>query len=684
MNVSRESVRAIARGGAVSIGLRALCVAALCTLGSCSSAPEPKARKVEPIVRDTPLALRGTVGSEVTIIGIQPTLVSGYGLVVGLQGTGGQPLNQALQATMERIAAQNLVSKATDLGDYSALTNKSPRDLLRDPNVCVVVVQAAIPPGSPKGGRFDVTVRAINGSSLEGGVLWTTELRFGQPSTFGQVQARQIGIARGPIFVNPFLEKGDESVVTEKNSPEVSDFNLQAGRVLGGGLVTEPLGIELVTDSPSYVRARAIAAAINSRFPEAPGDRSPTARGLSGGNFESGSGGRIEVRVPITYRTNPEEFLRIMQGVQIDPNSPEEYARRYVAAMKAEPALADDLSYCLEGLGPKSLPFLREVYNYDEPVPQMAALRAGVGLNDAMATPTLMELARNAATSTIRLQAITLLGDAKAGPQTDLALQDLLDENELLVRISAYEALAKRAERNEFARRLELRRPDPDQIITNISPAAVEDAAMLSFAPSIQGVERNCIGCGTGRSPKFILDVIPFGEPLVYVTQQGFPRIVLFGSAFTLQKPLLVSAWSNRFILTADAPTDSIRVSYKISQTARAFRGTVPDDLRNLIEYMSRDTTPEDPRPGLGFRFSEVVGALYAIYRDGATQAAFATERDRLLAAVMSATRAEGVRQRPETSRDVENVIVLNRPAPAKVEPAEPGSLVQPIPPKDK
>jgi len=672
MNAWHETGRARALLGPLSIAAAALAL----TVGACSSGPETKAKRVEPVVRDVSPALRGTIGSEVTILGIQPTLVSGYGLVVGLNGTGGQPLNEALQATMERDAGLNGVTMGSELGPNNPVSGKSPRELLRDPNVAVVLVQAAIPPGSAKGSRFDVSVRAMNASSLEGGTLWTTELRFGPPGTFGQVQSRKIAEARGPIFVNPFLE--EEQIQGETLA---SDFNLEVGRVLGGGAVTEPLEIELVMDSPSYLRARTIVAAINSRFPEAPGDRGPTARGLSGGNYDTGRGGRLAVQIPVAYRTNSDEFLRILQGVQIDPNSPEEYCRRYVAALKAEPALADELSYCLEGIGPKALPFLRELYNSDERSPQLAALRAGVGLNDAMATPTLMELARSGPEPT-RIVAISLLGAARAGPRTDLALQALLNENGLLVRIAAYEALALRAERNEFARRLELRRPGPETAPMDWSTAAVQDAAMMSFAPSIQGVERTCIGCGMGRPPKFILDVVPFGDPLVYITQQGLPRIVLFGATPGVSKPVLATAWSNRLVFTADSPTDEIRVSYKRSQSARAFHSTAPDDLKELIEFLARDTTPEDPRPGLGLRFSEVVGALYALYRDGGTAAAFATERDRLLATIMAASKADGIRQRPETTGDTENVIVMQRQAPKPNQTAEPGSLVKPLEPK--
>jgi len=55
--------------------------------------PVPKARITTPtVVRDLPSQLRGTIGAEARIIGNTPTMVSGIGFVVGLDGTGGLTL----------------------------------------------------------------------------------------------------------------------------------------------------------------------------------------------------------------------------------------------------------------------------------------------------------------------------------------------------------------------------------------------------------------------------------------------------------------------------------------------------------------------------------------------------------------------------------------------------------------
>ena len=230
---------------------------------------------VEPVTvqpaRDIPTLLRGTVGAEASFSGVEPVLVSGYGLVVGLNGTGGDVLPDSIRTTMEREMGLLGIGKA---GDYrgTAIDGVTPQQLLRDKSVAVVLVQAAIPPGSPAGANFDCYVRAINASSLEGGNLWTTELRIGDASTFGQVQTRGLARARGPVFINPFSEPGREDTGVSR----------LVGRVLDGGVVTNPLQIGMTLNTPSFQLVRSVTSAINSRFPEQPGDGGPVARGQIG------------------------------------------------------------------------------------------------------------------------------------------------------------------------------------------------------------------------------------------------------------------------------------------------------------------------------------------------------------------------------------------------------------------
>lgn len=639
---------------------------AAASIPSCGSSPKPRPRSVTPVVREVPTLLRGTIGAEASVFGAEPVLVSGLGFVVGLNGTGGGQIPDRIAATMEREMGLQGIGKA---GDFTGtpLDGLTPRQLLRHPDTAVVLVQAAIPPGLPKGSTFDVYVRALNATSLEGGRLWSTDLRFGPASVFGSVQTQRLGSARGAIFVNPFAEPGKKNATV---SPTV-------GRVLEGGTVTSPLELALILDNPSFSRARSIVEAIKNRFPEGPGDEGSIARGLSGGNESSGAGGRIALRVPARYRERPADFLSLVRYLQVDQSSPEEYARKYVEGLKSDPVLAEPLSYCLEGIGEKAIPFLRAAYDYPERLPRLAALRAGSRLGDVQAAEALVGLARTGKAAD-RVDAIRLLGDLDAGPTVDLALRALLSEKELVIRVASYEALAKRSERTQLARlvaQAQARAQTPGQ---EISWNQLELLSQSSLPGGVQGVQRELM------PGKFVLDLVPGGDPLIYITQQGRPRIVLFGDPL-LVRPLLVSAWSDRLLLAADNENDPIRLYYRNPKTEQPLQMNVPPLLSSVVPLFAHKTTPEEPSPGLDLTYSETVGALYAIHQSGGTPAAFATERDRLLAELTSAAQSPETKDRPETPADKEQVVVFDKPVvnPGAPAPKDEGPKIVPLEPTD-
>ncbi|MBX3409114.1 MAG: flagellar basal body P-ring protein FlgI [Phycisphaeraceae bacterium] len=634
-----------------ALSLRCLVALSLClsaaALWACGGKkpPRPVQVNVTPM-NDVPPLLRGTIGAEVNFLGIEPVLVSGYGLVVGLNGTGGDVLPDNIAATMEREMGLMGIGRAGE-AKGTAVEGKSPRQLLRDRNVAVVLVQAAIAPGSPAGATFDVYVRAINASSLEGGTLWTTDLRIGGPSAFGQAQARTIAKARGPIFINPFAEPGKETAGVTRN----------AGRILDGGAVSNPLQIEMVLLNTSFQRARTIVSAINSRFPEGPGDPGPTARGRSGPEIGSTAGGTIALRVPTRYRTQASDFLQLIRHVRVDQTGQEQFARRCVEAVKAEPYLADSVAWALEAIGQKALPFARELYEYPELAPRMAALRAGARLGDPQTAPHLRLLARTSH-GAVRVKAIELLSEVDAGPSVDMALRDLLSDPDLVVRVAAYEGLAKRAERVQYARLTRMQQSNRDPGAPRLSPTHLEMLAGREFpGNTVQGIERRVI------EGKFLLDLVPFGEPLVYVTQQGRPRIVLFGEDVSLARPAVVSTWSDRLMIVTDQGDDTVRIYYQDAQGNRPVttqaRGLEP--LDRLITMMARRPVMGDPRPGLNMSYSEVVGAIYAVCSGGGSPAAFTTETDRLKAQLLSAVATLSVPERPETESD-RDVVVLRQP----------------------
>lgn len=586
--------------------------------------PIPKQQTSRPtIMRDLPSALRGTVGAEARIVGTEQTLISGIGFVVGLNGTGGLTIPEQYAAHLERMMGLNGVTVANDESN-SLIARKSPRELLRDRNTAAVIVQAAIPAGAREGESFDLYVRAINATSLEDGQLWTTEMRIGPPSAFGDPQARILAKARGPIFLNPFAEPGGQ----------FDGITRDVGRVLDGVTVTFPTKIQIILDNPSHQRARQIVSAVNSAFPSTRADYDQTARGQD----ES----TILVQIPRRYLERREEFVNLLSHVTIDQSYPEIYARKYATTLNSEPYLAGDMSWCLEALGERAIPFLNDLYSHPEAAPRLASLRAGAALGDSRVVKPLRKIAMDP-NSRYRTDAMSLMSTIHESMLVDTTLRELLDSPELSIRVEAYENLMERALRARKLRIAQMFDSNSQGVRTTTSQIDILSRVWIPTDP-IRGVGRTLV------EGKFFLDIVPFGEPLIYVTQQQEPRIVLFGEDLSLNRPLLASAWSDRLMLVADDSNSPIRMYYRNDQTrTTSTMDEVPERLPDLIKLFAHTPTPEDPRPGLGMSYSQVVGALYQIYSDRGVAAAFTTEEDRLLADLLTSARSEEVTMRPES-----------------------------------
>jgi len=596
------------RRTAIRTTLLAIQAGALLALGAagagCAEPGQQRARAVMPDMgelRDVPQSLRNTIGSYVTVRGDRPLMVSGFGIVVGLDGTGSADVPIALRDRLEReMGLRGVGQESMGMGWVS------PTEMLNDVNTAVVAVRAVIPPGSVEGQRFDALVTIAPGTgttSLEGGRLWTTELFRGQISPSGPV-TEALAEVSGPLFINPFTDPAGE----------VSGFGSMTGRILSGGVVTTPLDLVLILDVSSFARARTITGVINSKFPRQRGDRVETAHGVSEDI--------IELNVPQRYANNPGEFLNLVMHTRVDSMVPQIAAGLYARALIDHPELATDLSWCLQALGRTALPSLRDLYDHPEVGPRLASLQAGARLQDALAAPHLRDLAENGPAA-IRGQAIELLAGMDSDPRINNHLRELLDADDADIRVAAYQSLVERR--------------DP-----RIERLNVED--------------------------KFILDIVPSNDPMVYITQQNEPRVVLFGKGLNIPTPTFVSGWSNRLLINADKPSDEVGVYYLNHKTDDSLTASVPTHLPEVIEFFAHQPRPEAPAPGLGLTYSETVGALYVLAEGDALPGPLIAEQDVLAAELIHALEGADVKDRPESDSDT------GEPEPA-VDPAGDGAL---------
>ena len=410
----------------------------------------------------------------------------------------------------------------------------------------------------------------------------------------------------------------------------------------------------MALDNDSYARARSIVSSINSRFPRERGDDGAIARGRGNGGGTAGYQS-IALRIPNAYREKPEEFLQLVRHMRVDSSVPEEFARQYVEDLKQFPALADDLHWCLQAIGKSTLPFVRSMYDYPELAPRMSALQAGARLGDAPAAPPLIELAKKS-TPSIRLEAMLLLTEMPSNPAINLALRDIVNDKNLEIRVAAYEALRKRG----------------DAIIVQVP-----------------------IG-DNPEQPKFTLDLLPSPDPLIYITQQGEPRVVLFGGVdpmwhpgteyrgIKISKPVLATCWNDRFMLSAAGPNDVLRVFYRNQHTGTSIQANAPEGVAKLVEFLAHTQTPEDPKPGLGMSYSQVVGVLYELCPKAsqssdklpALAATFATEEDRLRAEIFEAAQTNALADRPENEEEaLKQANTLFRPTAAMPLPSADGTV---------
>jgi len=179
----------------------------------------------------------------VNIEGVRDNQLVGYGLVVGLNGTGDGLSNspftkQSLQAMLERLGVNTRGEN------------------MRTGNVAAVMVTANLPAFSTQGSRLDVHVASIgDASSLQGGTLLVTPLLGADGETYA--------IAQGEVLINGFKASGDAATIVS-GVPTT-------GRISSGALIEREINfvlgaqrsLRLALKNPDLTTSRRIALSIN-------------------------------------------------------------------------------------------------------------------------------------------------------------------------------------------------------------------------------------------------------------------------------------------------------------------------------------------------------------------------------------------------------------------------------------
>jgi flagellar P-ring protein precursor FlgI len=213
-----------------------------------------------------------------TVKGVRENILIGYGIVVGLKGTGDSSTDVTGQSLSRLFGKLGL-----DVQNNAAVKSK---------NAAAVIITAKLPPFARVGNQIDVTVSSIgDSSSLEGGVLLVSPLRAGDQNVYA--------VAQGPVSI------GSVADGTSKTFPTV-------GRVVAGATIEKDVDVNfagkksfrLALHNPDFTTAARVAATINGEL---------------GGKFASArDSGTIDVVVPFNYDGNSVELLATLENVQVN------------------------------------------------------------------------------------------------------------------------------------------------------------------------------------------------------------------------------------------------------------------------------------------------------------------------------------------------------------------------------
>jgi hypothetical protein len=297
-----------------------------------------------------------TIGELTTVGNATPIPISGVGLVVGLDGTGGDAppgsFRQFLEADLQKRRVEHI------------------KELLASPNVSMVLVSATIPPGARKDDPIDVEVSvpphckttSLRGGYLQACMLYNYDTTKNLDPNFQGANKTLIGHAlaraEGPLLVG--FSEGDEAA------------RLKQGRIWGGARSKLDRGFQLIFND-GHQRApivQKVADRINETFHGAD-------RGVLSNVAVAKTKSYLVLNVPAQYKLNLPRYLRVIRLIPYeatpDANSP---YRRRLEHQLLDPTHTITAALRLEALGSEGVEVLKKGLDSTHPLVRFAAAEA--------------------------------------------------------------------------------------------------------------------------------------------------------------------------------------------------------------------------------------------------------------------------------------------------------------------
>ena len=434
-----------------------------------------------------------TIGEVTDVANAQAIPVSGVGLVVGLDGTGGGAPPGGYRDMLERELLKRKIPNV--------------KEVLSSPNTSLVLVSALIPPGARKGDCIDVQISLPAESrttSLRGGRLIECDLKNFSTANALDPEFKIHSAGNDKLFSgHPLAHAAGPLLVGFGDGDEAA--RLRRARIYGGGRCRQdrPFFLALNSDQQYARVAMRVAERVNETF-QGPFVGMQTIA-------EAKTKQAVVLAVPQQYRHNLPRYLRVVRLIPLQESpSPASPYRRRLERELLDPAHAVTAALRLEALGSNSIPLLKKGLQSEHTLVRFASAEALAYLGSPACGEELAQLAEQQ--PMLRAYCLTAMASLDEAV-CHVKLRDLLASPSAETRYGAFRALRALDERE---------------------PAAQGEILNESF---------------------WLHHVAPESSPLVHISTSRRAEIVLYGDGMMLRPPFSFLAGSE-YTVTAGKNDD--------------------------------------------------------------------------------------------------------------------------------
>jgi flagellar P-ring protein precursor FlgI len=287
--------------------------------------------------------------------GMRSNQLVGYGLVVGLNGTGDSSNNVdfAVRSTLNMLERMGIHVERERFAN------------IKLKNVAAVMVTANLPPFARIGNKIDVAISSIgDAKSLQGGTLLMTPLKG--------VDDQVYALGQGPIAVGGYTAGGNAGGGVTKNHPTV-------GTISKGAIIEKEIAVRLENKKELTL------ALFNSDFTTAEKVKNAINRYSGGAAAQTIDSGTIRVAVPEKFQPNPTDWIAAIERLDVVPDT---VARVVLNERTGTVVLGENVRISTVAVAHGNLSIqIKENYNVSQPLPFAPGAAPGSAAGSAAVGP---------------------------------------------------------------------------------------------------------------------------------------------------------------------------------------------------------------------------------------------------------------------------------------------------------